>query len=136
MGSAASTIDSYQINDICREKLCSELQFQDHDIYKAEREIAQLIESSGLSEEEAVNQVVQGYRDLPPIRLISFDAFQKCKEIPRLGFDKSERYPEAPSSANDLVVSLKSIDREDALLCLYLIVGSQDGVVVMPMAMS
>ena len=72
------------------------------------------MQKKGISEDEATSEILEGHRNLPPIRVIDFDEFKKCGEIPRLGFGKSEKYPSAP--CKDITIPLTSIDREKSLI--------------------
>ena len=114
MGAGASTFSDQDLRVKFGQAVIDELRWGPRDIRKAAGEIATLMQSAGVSEAEAIAQVVEDYRTLPPIRLIDFDVFKNHGSIPRLGFGKSERFPDAPCV--DLTVPLKSIDASQCFI--------------------
>lgn len=105
MGATAS-IDDWKAS--VGQDVIDELKWGTRDISKAAREVVDLMNSKEIPEEEAKAEILERYRNLPPIRLVDFDVFKKLGEIPRLG--SGESMPSAPSTA-DLTVPLTSIDR-------------------------
>ena len=71
-----------------------------------------------IEESKSIKECVQFARSeldsLPPIRVLDFDLYETLNEIPRCGFGKCSRFPDAPST--DYTVPLNSIDRENAVV--------------------
>ena len=93
MGAAASVpLLDHNLYAKGRSAVIHELQWGKCDIRKAVGKVADLMQMKGISEDEATSEILEGYSNLSPIRLIDFGKFKKCGEIPRLGFGKSEKY--------------------------------------------
>ena len=80
-----------------RSAVIHELQWGKRDICKAIGEVADLMQTKGISEDEATSEILEGYRNLPPIRLIDFGKFKECGRSHALALVKvrSIRLPHA-----------------------------------------
>ena len=113
----------YQLTDASDKKISSDASFvafaSDHHLTLLNQHQWKCkIQMMMIEESKSMLQCVQYARSeldsLPPIRVLDFDLYETLNEIPRCGFGKCARFPDAPST--DYTVPLNSIDRENAMV--------------------